>query len=149
MSSTTRGGASAHLDPARLSPHVNVPQFIQKRRDGKIDVPEAEWMELAERAAAGDRDARDQLIDKFIPLMFILAKRQIKGRWELLDDLNAAALLGLVEAASEYSPSKGTKEPRQNNLPIFCVYWAGWSNSNHHGMSPVSYSPRPVPRRSL
>jgi RNA polymerase sigma-B factor len=54
----------------------------------------------------GDRAARDQLVDRFLPLARKLARRY-QGAREPLDDLVQVASLGLVKALDRFDPSRG------------------------------------------
>ncbi len=63
--------------------------------------------ELFERwKRLGDRRARDELIERFLPLARKLARRYISSS-EPYDDLVQVASLGLVKAVERFDPSKG------------------------------------------
>jgi RNA polymerase primary sigma factor len=61
---------------------------------------------LALRARAGDRSARDQLIDRNRPLAALIA-REYEGRGLEPDDLFQLGCLGLIRAAEDYDPARG------------------------------------------
>jgi len=54
----------------------------------------------------GDRNAREQLVKRYLPLAKKLARRY-RGAREPLDDLEQVASLGLVKAIDRYDPSRG------------------------------------------
>jgi len=55
----------------------------------------------------GDRQARDQLIERFLPLARKLAHRY-RGAHEPYEDLLQVASLGLVKAVDRFEPDRGT-----------------------------------------
>lgn len=70
-------------------------------------VAAAESAELFERwRAGGDRRARDQLIERFLPLARKLARRYAQSS-EPYEDLVQVASLGLVKAVERFDPSRG------------------------------------------
>jgi RNA polymerase sigma-B factor len=62
---------------------------------------------LLERAHAGDRVAREQLVQRFLPLARQLARRYQRGG-ESLDDLTQVASLGLLKAIDRFDPARAT-----------------------------------------
>lgn len=68
---------------------------------------EAEQRLLRRYHATGDRQARDQAIERFLPLARSLARRY-RGSSEPLDDLEQVACLALVKAVDGFDPSRGT-----------------------------------------
>ena len=55
----------------------------------------------------GGHEAREELIERFLPLARQLARRYQRGN-EPLDDLIQVASIGLVKAVDRYDPSRGT-----------------------------------------
>ena len=61
---------------------------------------------LFSRCSAGDEQARDAIILRFMPLARGIA-RQYEGRGEPRDDLIQVASVGLIKAVDRYSPARG------------------------------------------
>src|SRR5437867_1325806 len=62
--------------------------------------------ELWRRAGAGDRSARERLIERNMPLARSLAVQYRHAR-EPLEDLCQVAMLGLVKAVDRFDPDRG------------------------------------------
>jgi RNA polymerase sigma-B factor len=62
---------------------------------------------LLERAHRGDAQAREQLVQRFLPLARQLARRYHRGG-EPLDDLIQVASLGLLKAIDRFDPTRTT-----------------------------------------
>ena len=62
---------------------------------------------LLERAHRGDQQAREQLVQRFLPLARQLARRYHRGG-EALDDLIQVASLGLLKAIDRFDPARTT-----------------------------------------
>src|SRR3954469_13749154 len=92
-----------------------------ERREVPAYPPPAEMPSQEQRAArsaqdrrlleryhhAGDQAARDQLVERFLPLARQLARRYQRGG-EQLDDLNQVASLGLLKAIDRFDPARQT-----------------------------------------
>jgi RNA polymerase sigma-B factor len=65
---------------------------------------------LFSRCSAGDAQARETIIVRFLPFARRLA-RAYEGRGEPVDDLCQAASVGLIKAVDRYSPDRGDAFP--------------------------------------
>jgi len=76
--------------------------------EGLLPVPEVDDRELLKRIARdGDRNAKDELVRRSIPLARRLARRY--GRdGDSLEDLTQVAMVGLLGAIERYDPDRGT-----------------------------------------
>jgi RNA polymerase sigma factor (sigma-70 family) len=63
---------------------------------------------LAVRAVAGDRDARDALVERHLPLVVGIA-RHYTGHQVPLEDLIQEGNLGLIHAAQKFDPARGVR----------------------------------------
>jgi len=61
---------------------------------------------LARRAAAGDTRAREELVDRVMPMVTRLARR-FEGRVPR-EDLEQAGVVGVLSALPGYDPGRGT-----------------------------------------
>jgi RNA polymerase sigma-B factor len=61
---------------------------------------------LWQRSAAGDHAARDELVERYMPLARMLARRYVRAS-EPLEDLEQVASLGLVQAVDRFEPARG------------------------------------------
>jgi RNA polymerase sigma-B factor len=62
---------------------------------------------LWRRAGAGDVTARDELIERYMPLAHMLARRYARTS-EPMDDLEQVACVGLMHAVDRFDPARGT-----------------------------------------
>jgi RNA polymerase primary sigma factor len=81
---------------------------LVRRRCGRAGLSREEEGELAIRAAAGDRGARDRLVQANLGLVVTIARRFL-GRGLDLDDLVGEGNIGLIRAAAEFDPSFGAR----------------------------------------
>jgi RNA polymerase sigma-B factor len=63
---------------------------------------------LWERAADGSAAARDQLVERYLPLAYKLARRYARSS-EPLEDLEQVACVGLLRAVDRYDRTRGTR----------------------------------------
>lgn len=77
-------------------------------RPGRRGLSREEESELARRAAAGDRDARDRLVEANLGLVVTIARRFL-GRGLDLEDLIGEGNLGLIRASAGFNPALGTR----------------------------------------
>jgi RNA polymerase sigma-B factor len=70
-------------------------------------VPEIDLNELLKRASGGDGAARDEVVERFLPLARRLARRYARPG-QPLDDLAQVATVGLIAAVDRYDPERGT-----------------------------------------
>src|SRR5206468_2099211 len=81
---------------------------LHDRPERLSTVERAESVELFRRwQDNGDRRAREQLVERFLPLARKLARRY-SGAHEPFDDLLQVASLGLVKAIDRFDTSRGT-----------------------------------------
>jgi RNA polymerase sigma-B factor len=86
-----------------------VAQALQARVDrGSAVIERTDSVELFRRwQEQGDRRAREQLVERFLPLARKLARRY-SGAHEPFDDLLQVASLGLVKAIDRFDTTRGT-----------------------------------------
>jgi RNA polymerase sigma-B factor len=73
--------------------------------------PTPDWVdedELFCRCSDGDASARDELVQRYLPLARRLARRYAHGR-EPFEDLSQVAGIGLVKAVDRFDPERGLK----------------------------------------
>jgi RNA polymerase primary sigma factor len=78
------------------------------RGSGRRGLSRDEEYELAARAAAGDRGARNHLVQANLGLVVAIAQRFLDRGLDL-DDLVGEGNLGLIRAAEEFDPRFGTR----------------------------------------
>lgn len=82
----------------------------------RVNVPtRAENLALAIRAKAGDMAARNELIERNMPIVHRIAAAMARGRD--IDDLKQQAVFGLIRAIELFDPSLGLS---------FCTYAITW-----------------------
>lgn len=88
------GRAAAHA----IGPHGNAPS---RANDGASLLPLfGRWQR------SRDRNAREQLVERYMPLARSLARRYL-GTLEPIEDLTQVAYLGLIKAIDRFDPARG------------------------------------------
>jgi RNA polymerase sigma-B factor len=92
-----------------MSPVSSSPSPVQARRVKRAGAlgPISNEVLFARWQQGGDRQARDELVQRFLPLARKLARRY-SGAREPFDDLLQVASLGLVKAIDRFDLSRGT-----------------------------------------
>ncbi|MBA2506034.1 MAG: SigB/SigF/SigG family RNA polymerase sigma factor [Thermoleophilaceae bacterium] len=81
---------------------------MEERAPAKLDTRSREDVRLLRAYHKdGDVGAREQVIERFLPLAETLARRYAR-KGEPLDDLTQVASLGLVKAVDRFDPDRGT-----------------------------------------
>jgi RNA polymerase sigma-B factor len=94
VESRAAGGAAAHA----IGPHGNAPSRASD---------EASLLGLFERwQRSRDRNAREQLVERYMPLARSLARRYL-GTLEPIEDLTQVAYLGMIKAIDRFDPARG------------------------------------------
>jgi RNA polymerase sigma-B factor len=96
----------ATVNPATAS--RNPESHRKSRRRDRAAAREAERQLLLRYHRWGDLAARDELVERLLPLARDLARRYANGQ-EPLDDLQQVASLGLVKAIDRFDPDHGSK----------------------------------------
>src|SRR5688500_8414058 len=85
------------------------PAPIPRRSAGdRADAREVEWRLLVRYHHEGDLAAREELVERFLPLAREFARRYTYTD-ESFDDLLQVASLGLIKAIDRFEPGRGTK----------------------------------------
>jgi RNA polymerase sigma-B factor len=92
---------------ADLSHSDPTPSLAHQQEDVPLSGRASEDRRLLERYRAGETAARDELVERFLPLARQLARRYQRGN-EPLDDLVQVASIGLVKAVDRFDPERGT-----------------------------------------
>jgi RNA polymerase sigma-B factor len=101
VSDTPKNGGAAGSDPKGSSGDDNAgkrPQSANTREDRRL---------LIRYHEEGDLQAREELVERFLPLARQLARRYQRQN-EPLDDLLQVASMGLVKAIDRFDPERGT-----------------------------------------
>ena len=101
MSDSQTSGSPADRDPkegGEAAPEEKRPQSANTREDRKL---------LIRYHTDGDMQAREELVERFLPLARQLARRYQRQN-EPLDDLMQVASMGLVKAIDRFDPERGT-----------------------------------------
>jgi RNA polymerase sigma-B factor len=84
------------------------PRYRRRPQCDRVKVQEAERRLLVRYHTDGDLRAREELVERFLPLARELALRY-RYTDEPLDDLLQVASLGLIKAVDRFEPGRGTK----------------------------------------
>jgi RNA polymerase sigma-B factor len=87
---------------------ASAPRRRRRSGSGRADAPEAERQLLARYHRWGDLAAREELVQRFLPLARNLALRYTYAD-EPFDDLLQVASLGLIKAIDRFEPDCGTR----------------------------------------
>ena len=88
-------------------PAAAVPVRRRPARRHALDAHGRELQLLARYREHGDREARDALVERYLPLARELARR-FMDTGEPLDDLAQVAALALIKAIDRFDPARGT-----------------------------------------
>ena len=97
---------------------LEVPAVIGYIRGQAFQRPlsKEEEAECLERLAAGDEDARDELIESNMRLVAHIVKK-FHPKHELLDDYISIGTIGLMKAVNSFTPDKKTNlQPTQHDV---------------------------------
>jgi RNA polymerase primary sigma factor len=98
--STTRGAARTKEEAPEL-----LPDYFARIDKGKL-LTHAEEIELSKRAEAGDKKARQRLIEKNLRLVISVAKKY-RGMGLPFEDLIQEGNIGLMKAVEKFDPDRG------------------------------------------
>jgi RNA polymerase sigma factor (sigma-70 family) len=87
---------------------ASVPRLPRRKECSRADARETERRLLARYHREGDLAAREELVERFLPLARDLALRYTYTD-EPFDDLLQVASLGLIKAIDRFEPDRGTK----------------------------------------
>ncbi len=90
-------------------------QYLGRIRGGKL-LDAAEERELSRRAHAGDKRARQRLIESNLRLVISIAKKY-RGRGVLFEDLIQEGNAGLIRAVEKFDPTMG------NRFSTYATWW--------------------------
>lgn len=87
---------------------------LYERRSHREILTAEEELALARRVRAGDADARNEMIERNIPMVLALVRRSREGQ---IDDLIQGGMVGLIRAVDLFDPDRGWK---------FSTYASAW-----------------------
>ena len=124
--------------PSPGRPAVHLPA-----RGGPPTPPCRDDRALFEYHRTGNRRARDEAIERYLPLARSLARRYQRGA-EPLDDLEQVACVGLIKAVDAFAPSHGTAF---SSYAVPCISGALKRHFRDHGWA--VRVPRELQERAL
>ena len=101
---------------ARGRADADVAQIVARSDESKASVSDDQATTLAIRARAGDRSAREQLIERLLPLVSSYARRFPTEGLEQTDLLQEG-VVGVLRALDRYQPELGVP------FPAFATWW--------------------------
>jgi RNA polymerase sigma-B factor len=109
VSSATVGGGAHGQIAGRSWDSTPVPGRYSEDVSALASAPRhpTDEPELWRRRAAGDAAARERLVEQYLRLARMLARRYARAN-EPLEDLEQVACLGLVQAIDRFDPARGT-----------------------------------------
>jgi len=87
---------------------LRLPRVSRAERGDRVAAPEVERQLLIDYHSEGDLAAREELVERFLPLARDLALRYTYTD-ESFDDLLQVASLGLIKAIDRFDPGRGAK----------------------------------------
>ncbi|MBA3231315.1 MAG: sigma-70 family RNA polymerase sigma factor [Acidobacteria bacterium] len=98
----SRSGAGARVRAAGEPEH-----YLSRVGNGRLLTAQEE-KDLARRYRDGDREARDELVERNVRLVISVAAKY-RGRGLPFDDLVQEGTLGLMRAIDKFDPDRGLK----------------------------------------
>ncbi|MBS2027573.1 MAG: sigma-70 family RNA polymerase sigma factor [Deltaproteobacteria bacterium] len=96
---------------------------------------------LLARAKQGDRGARDELVERMLPVVVAVARRYRRAG-ALIDDLIQEGVLGLYQAISHFEPS------RSNRFVTYAIWWVRAYVKRHFDVHRSQVRGNAISRRS-
>ena len=106
MTDNETNGSAAERDPKKDDPENGGEAASQEKRPQSANTREDRKL-LIRYHTDGDMQAREELVERFLPLARQLARRYQRQN-EPLDDLLQVASMGLVKAIDRFDPERGT-----------------------------------------
>jgi RNA polymerase primary sigma factor len=104
-----------------------IPGYLARIGKGKL-LTHAEEIDLSKRAKAGDKGARQRLIEKNLRLVVTVAKK-LRGRGLPFEDLIQEGNIGLMKAVGKFDSERGFR--------FSTLQWPGYARFDLHGNVPA------------